>query len=60
MYTHLGSDLGKGAKHPTKKQTNRVKTTSFVCILRVNCVKLVLLQFVTSAMQFYLRAVMSP
>ena len=43
MYTHLGSDLGKGAKHPTKKQTNRVKTTSFVCILRVNCVKLVLL-----------------
>ena len=40
MYTHLGSDLGKGAKHPTKKQTNRVKTTSFVCILRVNCVKL--------------------
>ena len=29
----LGSFLGKGAKHPTKKQTNKVKITSFVCIL---------------------------
>merc|ERR1712117_39990 len=34
LKTDLGSLLGKGAKHPTKKQTNKVKSTSFVCILR--------------------------